>query len=183
MASAAIPKRIVGAQPHGDSPRGIIPIRSYRNAEHIVSYQSDRSHRSDHQSIHRRERTFVVRAISEIPELSHGIQDRRPRHSKHPSLLAMPTVFPAFSITLVGRFPELTPVRSQTTSRGFLPWMLVTTLLVSVRVCFPFKHGSQGAVGNSLSVNSIPVTIPFRSICSTVLWLRCPSHLCQISRL
>jgi len=26
----------------------------------------------------------------------------------------------------VGRFPELTPVRSQTTSRGFLPWMPVT---------------------------------------------------------
>jgi len=35
-------------------------------------------------------RTFLVaQAISEIPELSHGIQDRRPRHSKHPSLLAM----------------------------------------------------------------------------------------------
>src|SRR5712671_7802254 len=43
MASTAISKRIVGAQPHGDSPRGIIPIRSYRNAERIVSYQSDRS--------------------------------------------------------------------------------------------------------------------------------------------
>src|SRR5882672_10768568 len=106
MASAAIPKRIVGAQPHGDSPRGIIPIRSYRNAE----------------------RTFVARAISEISELSHGIQDRRPRHSKHPSLLAMPAVFPVFSITLVGRFPELTPVRSQTTSRGSLPWKPVTSL-------------------------------------------------------
>jgi len=69
---------------------------------------------------------FVAQAISEIPELSHGILDRRPRHSKHPSLLAMPAVFPAFLITLVGRFPELTPVRSQTTSRGFLPWMPVT---------------------------------------------------------
>src|SRR5712675_670829 len=71
-------------------------------------------------------RTFVAQAISEIPKLSHGIQDRRPRHSKHPSLLAMPAAFSAFSITLVGRFPELTPVRSQTTSRGFLPWMPVT---------------------------------------------------------
>src|SRR5712671_6761190 len=69
---------------------------------------------------------FVAQAISEIPELSHGILDRRPRHSKHPSLLVMPAAFSAFSITLVGRFPELTPVRSQTTSRGFLPWMPVT---------------------------------------------------------
>ena len=72
---------------------------------------------------------FVAQAIPEIPELSHGIQDRRPRHSKHPSLLAMPAVFSAFSITLVGRFPELTPVHSQTTSRGFLPWMPVTLSL------------------------------------------------------
>src|SRR5882757_3996068 len=95
-------------------------MRTYR----IVSIRSIT--RSDHQSIHRRERTFVARAISEIPELSHGIQDRRPRHSKHPSLLAMPTVFSCVSIILVGRFPELTPVRSQTTSHGFLPWMLVT---------------------------------------------------------
>jgi len=65
-----------------------------------------------------RKRTFAARAISEIPELSHGILDRRPRHSEHPSLLAMPAVFSAFSITLVGRFPELTPVRSQTIE----PW-------------------------------------------------------------
>src|SRR5712675_1390668 len=71
-------------------------------------------------------RTFVAWTISEIPELSHGIQDRRPRHSKHPSLLAMPAVFSVLSIILVGRFPELTPVHSQTTSRGFLPWMPVT---------------------------------------------------------
>jgi len=28
----------------------------------------------------------------------------------------------------VGRFPELTPVRSQTTTRGFLPWMPVTRI-------------------------------------------------------
>src|SRR5712672_807465 len=127
MASAAIPKRIVGAWPHGDSPQGTIPIRSYRIADRIVSIQS--INRSDHQSIHRGERTFVARATSEIPELSHGIQDGRPRHSKHPSLLAMPAVFPVFSITLVGRFPELTPVRSQATSRGFLPWMPVTFLV------------------------------------------------------
>src|SRR5712671_3284926 len=80
----------------------------------------------DHQSINKRKRTFVTRAISEIPELSHGIQDRRPRHSKYSSLLAMPAVFSAFSITLVGQFPELTPVRSQAASRGFLPWMPVT---------------------------------------------------------
>src|SRR5712675_2059050 len=86
--------------------------------------------RSDGSSVHESEdtkRTFVARATSEIPELSHSIQDRHPRHSKHPSLLAMPAVFPAFSITLVGQFPELTPVRSQTTSRGFLPWMPVTS--------------------------------------------------------
>jgi len=57
------------------------------------------------------------------------------------------------------------------------------TLLMSVRVCLPFKHGSQGLVGNGLSVNSIPVTIPLRSIWVTVLWLRCPSRLCHISRL
>ena len=74
-------------------------------------------------------RTFVARAISEIPELSHGIQDRCPRHSKHPSLLAIPTAFSVLSIILVGRFPELTPVRSQTTSRGFLPWMPVTEVV------------------------------------------------------
>src|SRR5712671_1801346 len=90
-------------------------------------YPTDRSVGS---SVHESEgmkRTFVAQAISEIPELSHGIQDRRPRHSKHPSLLAMRAVFSyAFSITLVGRFPELTPVRSQATSRGSLPWMPVT---------------------------------------------------------
>src|SRR5712675_30481 len=77
-------------------------------------------------------RTFVAWTISEIPELSHGIQDRRPRHSKHPSLLAMPAVFSVLSIILVGRFPELTPVRSQTTSRGFLPWMPVTAAFHSL---------------------------------------------------
>src|SRR5712675_2616553 len=81
---------------------------------------------SVHESSNRK-RTFVAWAISEIPELSHGIQDRRPRHSKHPSLLAMPMVFSCVSIILVGRFPELTPVCSQTTSRGFLPWMPVTS--------------------------------------------------------
>src|SRR5712671_583516 len=90
----------------------------------IVSIRS--ISRSDHQSISRGERTFVAQAISEMPELSHGIQDRRPRHSKHPSLLAMPAVFSVLSIILVGRFPELTPVHSQTTSHGFLPSMPVT---------------------------------------------------------
>src|SRR5712671_6417732 len=80
------------------------------------------------------QKAYVCRSgDSEIPELSHGIQDRRPRHSKHPSLLAMPAVFPTFSITLVGRFPELTPVHSQTTSRGFLPWMPVTLILFAGR--------------------------------------------------
>src|SRR5712672_2152165 len=98
----------------------------------IVSIRS--ISRSDHQSISRGERTFVARVISEIPELSHGIQDRRPRHSKHPSLLAMPAVFSVLSIILVGRFPELTPVRSQTTSRGFLPWMPVTGTVVAALV-------------------------------------------------
>src|SRR5712675_1034392 len=93
MASAAIPKRIVGAPPHGDSPRGIIPIRLYRKTERIVSYQSGRSDRLDHQSINKVKRTFVAWAVSEISELSHGIQDRCPRHSKHPSPLAMPAVF------------------------------------------------------------------------------------------
>src|SRR5712671_4674611 len=90
-------------------------------------------HESESESVR-----FVTQAIPEIPELSHGIQDRRPRHSKHPSLLAMPAVFSAFSITLVGRFPELTPVRSQTTSRGFLPWMPVTQL-----VTYPECHMSS----------------------------------------
>src|SRR5712671_5169667 len=49
-----------------------------------------------------------------------------------PSILAFlrcPRHFLCFSIILVGRFPELTPVRSQTTSRGFLPWKLVTEWL------------------------------------------------------
>src|SRR5712672_3680128 len=78
-------------------------------------------HESESESVR-----VVAQAISKIPELSHGIQDRCPRHSKHPSLLAMPAVFPMFSIILVGRFTELTPVRSQATSRGFLPWMPVT---------------------------------------------------------
>src|SRR5882672_2127626 len=44
----------------------------------------------------------------------------------------MPAVFSVLSIILVGRFPELTPVRSQTTSRGFLPWMPVTPLLLEI---------------------------------------------------
>src|SRR5712671_6792679 len=66
-----------------------------------------------------RKRTFVTRAIPEIPELSHSIQDRRPRHSKHPSLLVMPVVFSVLFNTLVGQFPELTPVRSQTTKSWF----------------------------------------------------------------
>src|SRR5712675_343449 len=92
---------------------------------------------SDHQSRTKESICFVTRVISKIPELSHGIQDRRPRHSKHPSLLAMPAVFPAFSITLVGRFPELTPVRSQATSRGFLPWIPVTSLVPSHPPCMP----------------------------------------------
>jgi len=84
-------------------------------------------HESRTESVH-----FDVRAISEIPELSHSIQDRRPRHSKHPSPLAMPAVFPLLFNTKVGRFPELTPVRSQATSHGFLPWMPVTGHVPSV---------------------------------------------------
>src|SRR5882672_1885528 len=98
MASTAIPKRIVGARPHGDSPRGIIPIRSYRNAERIVSYQSDRSldriispyiEESVHLSLGRSPRS---------PSFPTGIPDRRPRHSKHPSLLAMRAAFSVFLV-------------------------------------------------------------------------------------
>jgi len=89
MASAAIPKRMkYGAKPHGDSPRGTIPLRSYRIAERIVSYQSDRSIDRIIRSISNRKHMFVARAISEIPELSHGIQTGVPDHSKHPSLLS-----------------------------------------------------------------------------------------------
>src|SRR5712672_4237139 len=70
----------------------------------IISIQS--INRSDHQSIHRRKRSFVTRVISEIPELSHGIQDRRPRHSKHPSLLAMPTAFSVHFLQVNGPVPR-----------------------------------------------------------------------------
>src|SRR5712671_5589159 len=61
---------------------------------------------SDHQSINNRKRTFAAQAISEIPELSHGIQDRRPRHSKHPSLLAMPTAFSVHFLQVNGPVPR-----------------------------------------------------------------------------
>src|SRR5712671_5256931 len=43
MASIGHPKAYSRGPAPGDSPRGIIPIRSYRNAERTVSYQSDRS--------------------------------------------------------------------------------------------------------------------------------------------
>src|SRR5712671_2614399 len=93
----------------------------------------------DHQSISQNQKAYICRSGDlRDPRAFHGIQDRRPRRSKHPSLLAMPAVFSAFSITLVGRFPELTPVRSQTTSRGFLPWMPVTQL-----VTYPECHMSS----------------------------------------
>src|SRR5712672_4715355 len=107
--------------PHGvQSPSDRIVMQN-------VSYCINLIDHSIGSSVHKKQKhTFVAQAISEIPELSHGIQDRCPRHSKHPSLLAMRAVFSVLSITLVGRFPELTPVRSQTTSRGFLPWMPVT---------------------------------------------------------
>jgi len=49
---------------------------------------------------------FAAQAISEIPELSHGIQDRHPRHSKHPSLLAMPAVFSVHFISVDGPVPR-----------------------------------------------------------------------------
>ena len=74
--------------PHGvQSPSDRIVMQN-------VSYCINLIDHSIGSSVHKkRKRTFVTQAISEIPELSHGIQDRCPRHSKHPSLLAMPTVF------------------------------------------------------------------------------------------
>src|SRR5712671_4088748 len=80
---------------------------------------------------------FVTQAISEIPELSHGIQDRRPRHSKHPSLLAMPTVFSVhFYISQWASSQNLLQSVARLLIRSLLPWMPVT---ISI------KNWQQGA--------------------------------------
>src|SRR5712671_5829280 len=89
--------------------------------------------RSDGSSVHESEdtkRTFVAQATSEIPELSHSIQDRRPRHSKHPSLLAMPAVFSVHFISQWAGSQNLLQSVARLLIRSLLPWMPETHFLI-----------------------------------------------------
>src|SRR5712671_3728216 len=89
-------------------------------------------HESESESVR-----VVAQAISEIPELSHGIQDRCPRHSKHPSLLAMPTVFSYIFYQSWAGSQNLLQSIAKPLSHGFLPWMPVTKCLgVTPKIAF-----------------------------------------------
>jgi len=134
MASAAIPKHIVGPIPMGNStPWGVIPIRSYHNAEHIVSFIRSIIRRSDpsvkkkkKKNSLRRGTAYIwsARAISEIPELSSHAPRTASQILKHPrpSSAEGPAVFFCVSSIIIrGPVPKRTPpFRSQATSRGFL---------------------------------------------------------------
>src|SRR5712672_3286506 len=55
-----------------------------------------------------------------------GIQDRCPRHSKHPSLLAMRAVFSVFLVQTWAGSQNLLRSVAKPQGRGFLPWKPVT---------------------------------------------------------
>src|SRR5712671_3414155 len=98
------------------------------------------------------ERTFVTQAISEIPELSHGIQDRRPRHSKHPSPLAMPVVFSYIFYQSWAGSQNLLQSVAKPLSHGFLPWMLVTLMTMFAEGTVKRRH--EDISPSSLTTNT-----------------------------
>src|SRR5712675_1174435 len=84
----------------------------------------------DHQSISNRSVHLSLRRSPRSPSFPTASKTGVP---DTPSILAFqrcPWHFLCILYQSVGRFPELTPVRSQTTSRGFLPWMPVTLYVV-----------------------------------------------------
>jgi len=96
-----------------DHQSGLFKAYSKRDVRELKAYSKSRlqpvSKPGDENAVHQsqnRKRTFVAQAISKIPELSHNIQDRRPRHSKHPSLLAMLVVFPVLFNNISGPVPR-----------------------------------------------------------------------------
>src|SRR5712672_3286507 len=121
-------------------------------------------HESESESV-----LFDAQATSEIPELSHGIQDRRPGHSKHPSLLAMPAVFSAFSIALVGRFPKLTPVRSQTTR----PWLSTLEAGDTAACCATAHRCATIVLAASHAVAATTAGITVASLVCGACWYHC----------
>jgi hypothetical protein len=54
-------------------------------------------------------------------------------------------------------------------------------LWISSRVCLPWRQGSQGVVRVALPVISIPFTMPFLTICTTVSVLRWARRRCQVA--
>src|SRR5712671_6894937 len=94
-----------------------------RNSPYVEVLRIQTADPPDLRSLIRGDTYLICWAISEIPRLSHAAPQRRSsRYSVHAGTLRNASgIFCAFQFQTMGRFPELTPVRSQVIDDDSLP--------------------------------------------------------------